>query len=194
MIQISTSPWGYIHHCKTVVDGVYIVETASHGGIMIHKDIAEQLLSKYARAKGSRFQDYYCYEEDCDYAIPVFEMKHFWQKFFRNKDNSEIENILMKSLSLWNADYLIAIGVTPLEKQYKQYLANKKEEEMRRNKDENLIIAAWGDWHTKRKGINLVLTADGKYHYVTEKSYKPFDGLYLLSNCEIVESDVPYSA
>jgi hypothetical protein len=191
---LSYSPWGSIQHRKTIQDGIVVVDTAGHGGIMIRKDVAEQYLSKQARKKGVRYHDYFTYEEDCDYAIPVYELRHLWNKFYKDKTEDEIELSLMKSLSLWNPDYLIAIGVKPLDEQYQIYLDNKREEEMRKNQDPDLIVVAWGSWHTKKEGVVLVGTADGKKHYVTEKSYENRKGLNLLSKCEVIEYDVQESA
>jgi len=187
---LSYSPWGSIQRRKTFQDGIIDVSTASHGGMMVRKDIAKQVLSVQARKKGFQYRDYLCYEEDCDWAIPVFELKHLWQKIFKNKTIEEIESILMKSLSLWNADYLLSIGVQPIDEYYQEYLNRQKEEEMLKNKHPDLIVAAWGDWHTGVKGVCQVVTADGKYHHVTEESYNKRSGLNLLSKCEIIARDI----
>jgi hypothetical protein len=191
------SPWGSVQHQKSYDKGIVNVSTAGHGGVMIKIDVAEKFLSKEAIALGTRYRDYITYEEDCAFAIPFFELKHLWSKMYNNKSNEEIELSLMMSLSTWYADYLISRGITPLKEQYQYYLDDKKDMEMRKNKDGNLIVAAWGSWKTNIEGVVLVVTADQKYHHVTQDSYdkRTERGRFnLLSNCEVLANDIAESA
>jgi hypothetical protein len=199
------SPWGLSQQQKTLVKGVVSVSTAGHGGIMVLSTAADQLMSKEAISRGEVFytdrntKKWYCYEEDCAYAIPLYEIKQAWEKAYSHNDKTEqeIEQGLLSTLSRWYADYLLSIGVTPLGEQYQYFLDDKKDEEMRKNKDPDLIVAAWGDWKTNISGVFQVVTADGKYHHVTGESYDKRTErgrLNLLSNCEIVARDIKISA
>lgn len=119
------TPWGRSDHKQTLINGVVSVDTPSHGGLMIQKDVANKLLTPQAIQKGMSFGDYLCYEEDCDIAIPVYEIAEIREQLYKE----DAENRLMMSLSLWNADYLIARGLTPLAKQYERF---KKSQELYR--------------------------------------------------------------
>lgn len=70
------TPWGTADRVTELADGVYSVSTPSHGGIMVRLDVAERDLSEQARGcsiYGGRFGDFLCYEEDCEWAFPMYE-------------------------------------------------------------------------------------------------------------------------
>ena len=46
----SYSPWGNIQECETLCPGVYSVSTPGHGGIMVHRELAEKIFRKEAMA------------------------------------------------------------------------------------------------------------------------------------------------
>ena len=108
-----SSPWGRIQRIKTKTQGVYEVSTASHGGIMVCKEVASQLLSSEAIESGSLVNGYYCFEEDCDASIVIRELldKNLWKipKHYAGQQSEYIETI-NASLLRWNMDYLVAIG------------------------------------------------------------------------------------
>ena len=60
------SPWGAIQHSEELYTGVHMVSTASHGGIMILREIAGKLLTPQVQKYGSWHCNYLCFEEDCD--------------------------------------------------------------------------------------------------------------------------------
>ncbi len=68
------SPWGRMQHCKMLCPGVYEVDTASHGGIMVSTQIMEQVLSEAARKYGFQEGHFLCFEEDCDAAVVLREL------------------------------------------------------------------------------------------------------------------------
>jgi len=45
-----SSPWGKIQRIRTITQGVYEVSTQGHGGIMVHEEVASQLLSQAMRS------------------------------------------------------------------------------------------------------------------------------------------------
>ena len=129
--MIKDSPWGAVQHQHSYCRGVTGVSTASHGGIAVADGFAHKNLSEAARSRaGFHYSGYYWYEEDCDWAIPIFELPHLWEEAFRwmpNPNNAEEHRkYLHKSLSRWNADYLIASGIEPDPDYYAEYLQMKE--------------------------------------------------------------------
>ena len=70
----SNSPWGAVQYCRSIANGIYSVDTAGHGGIMIAKELASHILSEEAVAAGISESGYYCYEEDELKNIPLREL------------------------------------------------------------------------------------------------------------------------
>ena len=68
------SPWGAVESHYELCNGVFRVSTPSHGGIMIHIDIAKYMLSKEARKEGFTENGYLCFEEDCDACVAEREL------------------------------------------------------------------------------------------------------------------------
>lgn len=100
------SPWGSIQSEHKLCDGVYNVSTASHGGIMVSKDIAEDIFSKAALNCAFRYNLYYCFEEDCDASIALRELldKQLITGFF-NLGAEELSEIVNRSLQVWHSEY-----------------------------------------------------------------------------------------
>jgi len=64
--------WGKSQTVKKIDSGIYWVTTAGHGGYMISKRKAEKNLPAYCLNNGfvgAKFNNYYCFEEDCAYAV-----------------------------------------------------------------------------------------------------------------------------
>lgn len=176
------TPWDESQTIEKLEEGVLLVTTAGHGGLMVTERYAVKHLSPAARKRGMRFGNYYCYEEDCDCAIALYELPHLWSKL------SATEEDLLKSLSYWKAEYLLERGITPLPEQYKYYQRMKTEEKMRAEQNPDLITAVFGEGDTNRKDVCRVVTADGKSHFVTRESYQPDQKeLSLLSKCKKIE-------
>jgi len=69
---MKNSPWGIPDTVDKIAKGFYWVSTPSHGGYMVSKALAESLLPKSAIDSGFLgipWGGYYCYEEDCAYAV-----------------------------------------------------------------------------------------------------------------------------
>lgn len=60
------SPWGEVQTCETLCPGAYSVSTAGHGGVMVHRDLADKVFRKEAKECGFAEGVYLCFEEDCD--------------------------------------------------------------------------------------------------------------------------------
>jgi hypothetical protein len=168
------TPWGKADYIKHITRGLTIVETESHGGIMISKGFAKRNLSRAAFKRGFLYDNYCCFEEDCAAYLVIWELPQYFPK----NDRQEVLN----SLSRWNADYLIETNVKPESKNYTFYLMNKKQEQLRKEQSSNFIISAE---MTENKDITKVLTADNKTHYVKSNSYHLMGSrLNLLSYCQ----------
>ena len=65
----SYSPWGEVQSYTLIAKGIFEVNTATHGGVLILREYAEHLLTEEARKCGFEYGRYLCFEEDC--AAPV---------------------------------------------------------------------------------------------------------------------------
>ena len=100
------SPWGEVQHSETLCPGVFMIDTASHGGIMVSKDMTA-ILSPAARKEGMREGGYLCFEEDCDENIVFRELldKKMWAIPDRIKDKAGYEERLNNSIREYHPDY-----------------------------------------------------------------------------------------
>ena len=57
------SPWGEVKACKTLCSGVFQVEAADHGGIMVANEVAA-LLSPYTSKQGESRGGFLCFREE----------------------------------------------------------------------------------------------------------------------------------
>lgn len=182
-----TSPWGSVQNWVEYAPGLYSVGTPSHGGFMIHLDFAAAHLSEFAIRRGKRFDTWLCYEEDCAWAIPVYELVDYWPAIFQGYTGMDPQRMLWETLSAWNPDYLIVRGVEPEPVLYGRWQESRERDRLEGEGHPDLIVGAFGDWHTHIPGVVEVVTADRKHHRVTEQSYGRLTGsLRLLSQCELV--------
>lgn len=169
-----STPWGMGRTSETFAEGFTSVSTPGHGGFMVSKQFATQHLSPECIAYGTKHGDYICFEEDCDWAMPAWELPQFWPQIFAYMDESakaDPRAYLLHTLSVWRAEYLLARGIPPEPEGYADYLARREADAMRDRHDSDLIVSAYGDWYTHDSGVNEVITADGKHHRVTADSY-----------------------
>jgi hypothetical protein len=69
---MKNTPWGIPDTINKIIEGLYFVSTPSHGGYMVEKSLAKKLLpatSIDSGFLGQAWGNYYCYEEDCAYAV-----------------------------------------------------------------------------------------------------------------------------
>src|SRR2546428_14183006 len=71
--NIMLTPWGVSSHQTQITDGVWLVETARHGGILVRRRVAHTLLSPEAMARGKSWGSWLVYEEDCDWSLFAYE-------------------------------------------------------------------------------------------------------------------------
>ena len=67
------TPWGPAQYAYFIVRGVTLFGTAGHGGIGIGSAAAKKFLSPNARSLADRHGGNYWYEEDCLFAVPLYE-------------------------------------------------------------------------------------------------------------------------
>ena len=74
--------WGTTQHQQKLATGVYIVDTASHGGIIVRQDVADKYISEKVRKIVNRTLSYgwYHFEEDCDWAAFAYENQSIMPK------------------------------------------------------------------------------------------------------------------
>lgn len=102
------SPWGEVQNYTLIAKGIFDVNTASHGGILILTEYADHLLTEDARKCGSVCGCYLCFEEDCAAPVAIRElldkgiMKAPVNEHYKEGEYSEIINGCIKR---WNPEY-----------------------------------------------------------------------------------------
>lgn len=108
------TPWGKADSKHKITDGVYDVATPRHGGILVGKAVAQKLLSPKAIAIGMDWNNYYAFEEDCDWAVFAYEQPELYAASFKthaiNPDRI-------------TPDYVRNVARVTLESYYPQYFA-----------------------------------------------------------------------
>lgn len=171
------TPWGTSDSITRIKRGLSWVGTPSHGGFAVSDGYARKHLSPAALLRGERRGNYYFYEEDCAYAIVAWDLFGFLQ----NPILSCVEvpglgeftrATLLKSLSTWNADYLIECGTEPDAEGLAIFNAHKLRDRLQRDKSPDLVVSAVGDWHKDcPKTYVLVTCADDSRWFVKDAEY-----------------------
>lgn len=102
------SPWGEIQNCETLCNGAFSVSTASHGSVMVRKELARKVFCKEARSCGFIENDYLCFEEDCDGPVALRELMD--RKLYEAPVNEffkpgEFSTVIDKCLQRWHPEY-----------------------------------------------------------------------------------------
>lgn len=98
-MSIYQSPWGEVQQQVQITPYTVDVMTASHGGLMITGEDIKKL-SDSAIKNAMLFDDYLCYEEDCDVLIPINELPEVREAFnITNKSDFE------EQLKYWHPNY-----------------------------------------------------------------------------------------
>lgn len=100
------SPWGEIDWSETMIPGIEMVATPSHGGIMVSRE-ASVLLSPAARKCGFWAGGYLCFEEDADENIVLRELldRKLWQIPDRIQDCAAFEAAIDRNIQTYHPDY-----------------------------------------------------------------------------------------
>lgn len=73
MIGGMQTPWGVTQMREQLDEGVFLVQTETHGGLLIEADKARTLLSEKARSIGQRWNDFLAFEQDYDMMVVFYE-------------------------------------------------------------------------------------------------------------------------
>lgn len=101
------SPWGDIQYCEKISENIYLVETASHGGIMIKTELANKILSSEAKKCGFREKGYLNFEEDAAINVVIRELidKNLYKIPSNINNKYEYEEAINKSLQQYFPEY-----------------------------------------------------------------------------------------
>ena len=126
------SPWGEIQHCETLCPGAYSVSTAGHGGVMVHRDLADKVFRKEAKEYCFAEGVYLCFEEDCDGSVALRELMD--KKLYQAPVNQyfgpgEYEKVIDRSLQHYHPEYWQAREKDLKEKGQPSIQRKKKERE-----------------------------------------------------------------
>lgn len=100
------SPWGKIDWMETLIPGVDMVATPSHGGIMVSRE-ASFMLTPAARKCGHWQGGYLCFEEDTEENIVLRELldQNLWQIPDRIKDRPAFEANINQVIQTYHPEY-----------------------------------------------------------------------------------------
>lgn len=147
------TPWGNSDSKKILAPGIISVETPSHGGIKVEKEL-NLLIPAYMRAPDG------WYEEDVDWAIVATVFPHAFTKEDQAHARKTLKGYIPMAYELYYKEV-----IPPGESHRKDEIAFKA-----LHKNDYLTLAAWGDWHKNvPKGHVVVFagrggrTADYKY-------------------------------
>lgn len=100
------SPWGDVQSSSELCSGMFLVSTASHGGIMVSKEVAATL-SLAARKCGFKEDGYLCFEEDCAACVVLRELLDRTPSVVPNyiKDVPAYEESIDDSIQRYYPDY-----------------------------------------------------------------------------------------
>lgn len=126
------SPWGEVQTCETLCPGAYSVSTAGHGGVMVHRDLADKVFRKEAKECGFAEGVYLCFEEDCDGPVALRELMD--KKLYQAPVNQyfgpgEYEKVIDRSLQHYHPEYWQAREKDLKEKGQPSIQRKKKERE-----------------------------------------------------------------
>lgn len=101
-----SSPWGAVQKCEELIDGVFSVNTASHGGIMV-RYTASEFLSPEALKCCFRGNRSFCFEQDSCEQVVIRELldKGLWQIPDRITDKAKYEDNINRLLMQWQPEY-----------------------------------------------------------------------------------------
>ena len=170
-----TTIWGRVQYRQKLAEGVYSVETASHGGVVVSVLVDDKYMSDKAKAViGNPEHGWWHFEEDCEWAI------------FANENREIVPpkwlDYIDSSLQRWNTDYLTMTADeirAKREKAHREAIEAQQRYEARKAKEDSYRQQLTGEWDCKEKTIS-----NGDVTVVARKTDKP-DGFM----CKILFGD-----
>ena len=102
------TPWGAAQHREKFDTGFNFYSTAGHGGICVSKKKAETFLSDAARKVAIRYGNGHWFEEDCNFAIPLYENTDWLKLFNKNLRKPITVKDLERMIQQYNEEYWIS--------------------------------------------------------------------------------------
>jgi len=139
------TPWGAAQHIEHVADGIDIVSTASHGGIVLDPSRVAAMPAYMSNASHAGPS---AYEEDCDWCMPVLIFENEFRTYYTRTKRPDITTIFTSakaSLRNWHPavyEQFYGVALKP-EESY----TRAKEQFYEDNKNNWIAVTAWGDWH-----------------------------------------------
>lgn len=124
--------WGPVQSRKVLAPGIISISTASHGGILVEKQL-NLLIPEYMRSPDG------AYEEDVDWSIVATVFPHAFTKEERARAKEIFRNSIPMAYELYYKEV-----IPPGESHAKDETAFKI-----LHKNDYLGLAAWGDWHSQ---------------------------------------------
>lgn len=139
------TPWGRPDTIENVSDGLLIISTPSHGGILISPErLAFMPDYMHKPLYCGRFA---CYEEDCEWPMPILVFEMEFRAYYAKESTEKAQDILYsakKILKDWHPDiyelyYRTKLGAGESHKRDEQIFYAS-------NRNALLTVAAFGDW------------------------------------------------
>lgn len=112
------SPWGEADDVLKISDGIYDVQTSSHGGIMIDADseFVQSCLSPAALEVADLYDGWLCFEEDTAYAVAMWEIIYNdfvldWSYEYYEQDPEHYEWAIKNTILKYYPEYAEAKGI-----------------------------------------------------------------------------------
>lgn len=110
------TPWGAPKRSLRLEPGITAVITGRLGGLMLSRGYAESRLSEPARRRASRFGEYYAYDLQQAWVIPMLELPHLWVSlaaFCKPELQHNPRLYLRGAAASYDGDYLIEVDGAP---------------------------------------------------------------------------------
>lgn len=192
------SPWGRIDSAYQLIDGLWNVSTASHGGIYVSPTRLQSIPGWLLSVRPNAARDAW-YEEDVDWSIPVLAFKEEFEAcgaLPRNQaTGAQLVEQALRTVLHSHPDVYEALTGTKLG--HGMSRARDERTFWERHQNDFLTASAWGDWWAEvPKGSCLVLgrrPKDGAEQYFlvddaeyTARAVLPADEDLLPSACTFI--------
>lgn len=111
------SPWGHVQYVErlcnsTLWNSIVFISTASHGGVRVHDDRdTRAVLSKSCLKRAEKLGDYLYFEEDCDAALPLYELVSLGLCHAPDGNDESYKDKLYRNIAKYNPQYLKERGI-----------------------------------------------------------------------------------
>ena len=95
------TPWGVTQTKHQLDEGVFLITTEQHGGILIAASKAQEMLSDKAIKIGKPWYDFLAFEQDCDMMVVFYEHPE-WYPWV---EEELTEKFAEESLRKYHPDY-----------------------------------------------------------------------------------------